>query len=130
MVKRRLEIATITQTNSMLFAGGALLLVSCLPAPAADAQGLMKLWGNGSNSCGKYLSQIAEYHRVAEDAYVSWLAGYATALNDDMAGTHDVLRGTDLDGSIAWINKYCSEHPTELFYTAAKKLTEFLRGEF
>jgi len=88
---------------------------------------MMQGWGVANNSCGKYLSDVAEYQKDAEDAYVSWLAGYATAFNAETPGVLDVLSVTDLDGAIEWVNNYCRQHPTDVFYIAVKRLTEYMQ---
>jgi len=92
-------------------------------AQAADRSGNYMVLGQGTISCGRWISDRSRDDAWAEEA---WLLGYLTAYNrNDWPGTN-VASGTDSDGSFAWIDNYCRAAPLDDMATAAFRLAGFL----
>lgn len=108
----------VLRASILLFAS----VLSTTACRAADP-GKFMVFGVGTNSCGKYLSDVAERDDVV---YFTWLTGYLTAFNHETLGVDDILGGTDIHGAIGWIRNYCQQHPTDDFAIAASRLTDFM----
>jgi hypothetical protein len=78
------------------------------PVQARDETGTYMHYG--ARSCGKWVNAKEEdgwYWTVLQ----GWVAGYITAANLWIPGKYDWLEGSDLDGAMLWIDKYCNENP-------------------
>ncbi|SEJ40735.1 hypothetical protein SAMN05192539_1010142 [Paraburkholderia diazotrophica] len=78
----------------------------------------------GVPSCGQW---IARKNSVSDKATSeSWLLGYLSGL---ATGTRvDILRDTDYDSLIAWMDNYCNTHPLERVSGGAAQLYIELQG--
>jgi hypothetical protein len=90
-----------------------------------DASGRFTIFSSGVNSCGKYLSEIAQDELLGY-YYDNWLEGYLSAFNRHTDGIDNILEGTDMRGAIAWVKNYCQQYPIDDFETAASKLIDFM----
>lgn len=99
------------------------LLFSALPASASDAAGKFTVRGVGSNACSAVLTSLKD-DKIATSLYGSWLMGYASAYNRNVAQTFDILptpTGSDLMGIVMAV---CRISPTASLETAtAQALT-------
>jgi hypothetical protein len=105
----------VLRASILLFAS----VLSTTACRAADP-GKFMVFGVGTNSCGKYLSE------TGRRCLFTWLTGYLTAFNHETLGVDDILGGTDIHGAIGWIRNYCQQHPTDDFAIAASRLTDFM----
>ena len=85
-------------------------------------------YGLGAASCGAYLE--ARKQRGFDAAlYLPYVTGFLTAINDtNSPGTTDILRDTDLDGALHWLDNYCRRQPTTTFADALGALVVHLRS--
>jgi hypothetical protein len=97
-----------------------------LPASAADTDGQYTILGVGGESCAVYLNHRHGGNDLADLSYRNWLGGYLTHYNRTVAGTYNILGGTDLNGAMLWLENYCKANPTDSFSIAADKLIEAL----
>ena len=52
-----------------------------------------------------------------------WILGFVTAVNLSLAPNMDLNEGTNSQGMMAWIDKYCSLYPSANLSAAAVNLT-------
>ncbi|MFP3556948.1 hypothetical protein [Paraburkholderia sp. SIMBA_054] len=78
----------------------------------------------GVRSCGQWTARNASaLDRAAAEA---WLLGYLGGL---ATGSRvDVLRDTDYDSLMAWMDNYCKAHPIERVTSGAAQLYLELQG--
>lgn len=108
----------------MASAAGAMLALATVVAgvEARDAENNYVIYGLGGVSCGQWL----HFREAKNDmALASWVLGYITAINT-MPGHMDIAGGTDADGMLAWIDKYCSENPLDSVSAATSSLVSDL----
>jgi len=98
------------------------LFISSGTAFAANAQGQFIYFGSGSSSCGKFIAAVNEGNNeqnwIKWNLYQQYVQGYLTGVNSYRADTVNIKEGSDMDGIMASIEKYCRENP----------LDDFLRG--
>lgn len=103
----------------------SVLLTNCT-AQAATKEGSYATYGHGGNSCGAYLEALNKgrsgrgYNE--ENEYIVWARGYLSAYNHYMSNTYSILGQTDLEGAMAFIEKYCRENPLSPFSEAVEEL--------
>lgn len=86
--------------------------------------------GAGTQSCGQYLEARRDKDKNADAtnrrafAFASWLGGFLTVVNQEAVNKTgiDIVVGTDIDGVLAWLDKYCRENPLEMFANASWRL--------
>jgi hypothetical protein len=111
------------RTAAMIFALGV-LTPKCW---AVDDQNQLTVHGQGKVSCGKYISDIA-LADIYKNYYMLWMQGFVTGINTTDRVV-DTLQGTDDEGAMAWVNKYCHDNPTSSFFYAAAALVVYLRQQ-
>lgn len=102
---------------------GFRLLLYLAPARANDESGQFAAKGNGTLSCGAFMS--ARKQR-SDGPFLTWFAGFITATNVRVSGTYDIAGSTDMDGLLAWLDNWCRANPTKGFSVAAENLVHFL----
>ena len=94
-------------------------LVIALPANADDRYYV----GVGVDSCGTWTKDRSkdEYGFLINAA---WVQGYLSALNvwTVIGGKNDVLHDINANALVAWVDKYCQEHPLDTIVKAATEL--------
>lgn len=101
------------------------MIAACLAplmliTPAHSTDNRYTILGAGGASCGKWISDQA-----MRSFFESWLLGYLTAVNVDLASANvdgDVTGNVDSDGVYLWITNYCQTHPLDDISTAAIEL--------
>ena len=81
----------------------AICLTFILSAPDAQSNTLI---GSGTASCGEWISEQNELVRSARRL---WVLGYLSGLN--ALSSVDFLKGFEVEGISAAIDKYCRENP-------------------
>lgn len=94
----------------------AIVVAAMFISSTAQAQGL-QYGGAGVSSCGTWLSDRRDGVRSSAPD-IEWVLGFLAGAAD--AGADDAFKGTDVDGISAWIDRYCSRHPTERIIRAAE----------
>ena len=80
--------------------------------------------GVGNDSCGTWTKESRQggaIHWQNEQ----WVAGYVTASSVQLR--RDLISGTDFDGLMGWIDKYCRNNPTSSLMNASWWLVDFLK---
>ena len=101
------------------------LILSATLCWSYDTEGFVS-FGVGNRSCDQYVLDARQPDRGF--VYETWLSGYLTAFNAYSPGVADILTGTDFDGAVVWIKKYCRDHPTVVVHGAAVKLIQYMQG--
>jgi hypothetical protein len=101
----------------------AALAVVCVPA-AAESGGRVFI-GQGSNSCGSWVS-ARETRSTPRGLNSQWALGFLSGVNVETTDP-DILIGTDFDGLMAWIDNYCKANPLTPLVTAVMKLADELQ---
>ena len=91
------------------------------PARASDAKGKFQLWGEGSTSCGGFISNAGK-----KQLGIQWMLGFLSAYNEVGYNGKDILAGTDVDGAFAWVENYCKQNPTDRLHVASAALVKFM----
>jgi hypothetical protein len=103
----------------------AQMLIAAVVATATSSAALAQptVYGGGNVSCGTY-STYKVQDLLMYTASTTWTMGYLTAMSQQLQ--IDLLKGTDLNGAIAWLDNYCAQNPIELYVTANYQLVLFL----
>lgn len=109
------------------------LLASALVTTQTNAQnanGVYSVIGRGLESCGKFTTAANEatYHKNRNNwnTYLTYTQGYLTGLNQYLPDNRNILGGTDVDGAMAFLEKYCRENPLAEYIDALENLTDEL----
>ena len=105
-------------------------MLSLLALASADAQLKSpeqpgpRFFGIGGMTCGKYLEVLDQKNEAWIAAFDSWLGGFESGANAAgvMLGKADILATTEMQTVRTLSEKYCREHPQDLFSTAATYL--------
>jgi hypothetical protein len=91
---------------------------------AASARGIV-IYGVGLKSCG-FWSSVPK-GTIPRQQLSNWVLGFVSAYNYYSAEGRDV---TSDDGSafIAWMDRYCRDHPQDVVADAAYRLVDELAG--
>jgi hypothetical protein len=97
-------------------------LIAFLVPAAANANTIM---GEGFASCGQWTKASAEPQGAVAFAMGAWVRGYLTA--QALAATSenhypDILRDTDADAVMAWVDNYCAKNPLDKIVDATGHL--------
>ena len=121
MIGERVELST------------RILLLFCLTLapPGVGAAGVV--YGYGKRSCEHYLEvKQGSAQRIESDtreylAYLSWFAGFASAMS--AGADKEVLNDMDTKAIAAWLERHCREHPADtLFDATVKAMVEIEKG--
>jgi hypothetical protein len=106
------------QAWSLLQPAMASLLLTLAASPQADTY---TTFGMGAASCGGWLDERRhpDWH-----AGQQWVLGFVAGVTDSTG--FDPMAKTDSQGIWAWIDRYCSEHPTKSIVNAAEAFS--MRG--
>ena len=102
------------------------LLTSVVFAQTKD-EGTFMLGYGTSASCGKYVEVRDEERRSPgrweHVSYMSWINGFVSGANWGLnAKLNGALKGTDLEGLLGWLEKYCRENPLDKLGNASLEL--------
>src|SRR5215472_11834349 len=103
----------------------AMFLCATISDPAQAAPpGQFMFYGSGGVSCGKWLAQRrgkeSSDEWIAWHGDLGWVLGWLSAAGYYTVGGN--LRETDKDAVVAWVDKYCREHPLDNIQRAATSL--------
>ena len=86
-------------------------------------------YDRAQDSCGQFV-QARRFNQQEDLVYSIWLAGYITAYNKLTPDTTDLLNTqnpnspTPMAGPMAWLERYCADHPMSALIEAVIKFTE------
>jgi hypothetical protein len=86
----------------------------------SDSNGSYKIVGIGSASCAEWTSERKKGETWAAAAQLSWVLGYATAVNRFGPWSSNVV--TDAQSVLTWLDTYCAQHPRNNIATATGAL--------
>ncbi|MGH8738826.1 MAG: hypothetical protein ACREVC_15815 [Burkholderiales bacterium] len=96
------------------------MLIASMPAWGADED--RKYGTMGSESCDKYVKdRVAKGSNAA--GYYAWVAGFVTAYNLQTPDTYSIVRGTNLEGMVLWLDNYCNANPLGNLASGMQALT-------
>jgi hypothetical protein len=107
-----------------LFVAGSLSLLTTQIAAQENEHAVL---GQGNVSCASLLND----HK-GDDARASsrtaWVLGYVTAFNQYGSKPQgDVSEGKGTEEIMAWVEKYCEQHPNDSLYSASAALVREFR---
>lgn len=94
-----------------------LIMLSAMPALAADEHGLYWIYGIGRQNCSTYLA-ARKAGGFEEISYKNWIMGYLTAVNQSTPKTYNILGESDIPGALAWLDRHCQKYPEDTMYMA------------
>lgn len=115
--KIRIEKITLLLIASTLFSNHA---------SSANKDERYTVIGNGNQSCGKFIAAANEgtYQKNWKqwNEYYTYMQGYLTGLNQYIPDNKNILGGTDQDGAMAYLEKYCRDNPLSSYMDALDSL--------
>jgi hypothetical protein len=72
-----------------------------------------------SASCGTWSKERGAHSRAAVE-YGDWLLGYLSGFASSGIYPVDVLKASDPEGAVAWVDGYCRSHPLDRLADAAR----------
>lgn len=109
----------VRATAGLICVGGLLLLGAVVPARAIA----INVIGTGTGTCGT-LDEDRAGNSLGYNLETQWVVGYMSGFADR---SHlDLLKGLDWGGVVAWVDRYCSEHPLAPLMTATQALATTL----
>lgn len=100
---------------------GLLLAAGWLAIAPASANESYTIHGHGVDSCGAWTEERRKDSWTGI-VYSSWLGGYLTAFNRFRATDGHIAADTDMEGMLAWVDKFCLENPLDQISAAADVL--------
>lgn len=105
----------------------ALASVLFICAAVAQPRGV-QVRGVGNASCGEYLHDRSNLNKAQDAIYASWIWGYIAGFN------LEVRRPTSSElpdgySTLAYLDKYCRDHPLESVIAGGSALIRDLGGE-
>ena len=104
---------------SLLIGAALLSLISAVPSATAETLGGDPPFALGHESCGRYLSDVANDHSL-QLLYDAWLSGYIKIVGEQFEGT--LVAETEIAGASAWVTNYCRQRADDSYLTAAVRL--------
>lgn len=95
------------------------------PSFGADSLGKFTIMSMGTKSCGEVVSDFKEDGRGKLSNSI-WVAGYITAINEQVVSRSNVASGTDPAAWDLWISNYCRTNPLESLSSATAALVNEL----
>jgi hypothetical protein len=92
-----------------------------------NQEGAYEVLGVGTLSCEVWTKERADRSDERHFINSAWVQGYLTAANVFGDGPSHLAQGIDADGIMAWIDRYCAQHPAEALTVAAKALVDELK---
>lgn len=100
------------------------LFLMISPAFASDKNGKYEVLGQGTESCGAWLSDRKDGSWYPEGG---WINGYISAYNLFVwKKSADVAQSTDAAGIAAWMDGYCTAHPLNEIEAGSYRLVTVL----
>jgi hypothetical protein len=88
-------------------------------AIADNSEGQYIVIGQGSVNRGKYIEAVNrsnfQQDSIERSYFEAFVQGYLTGVNRYLPDTTDIKGNTDMDGIMAFVEKYCRENPLKLF---------------
>lgn len=110
-------------------AGAAALALSLLaisPLYARDKEGSFAVKGLGNETCGALMQAFKE-KKPGVEAWINWLEGYLTGLNDATPQTYDIAPWQSPVVLFELTARYCSQNEDHRLIHAAKAIEELIR---
>lgn len=117
----------MTQIRQLLL--GFTLLAYSLACQAGGPDGRFVIYDRAQDTCGQFI-ETRRFNQQENTIYSVWLAGYITAYNNLKPDTTDLINlqnphdPAPMAGPMAWIEKYCLDHPMSFFMEAVKQFTD------
>lgn len=67
-----------------------------------------------------------KYYIMQQRTYISWIAGYISAVNINTDDTYDILGKLAMNSVKLWIKNYCNNNPQKILGNAAEHLVNYL----
>ncbi len=108
-----------------------LIVASCLvlgraTVLAADINGKFAVHGIGRARC-EILNSFVRDSRPELNQFGGWVSGYITAQNQTSKDTYDLAKFEDADTLFLYVQKFCSNNPSEIFLDAVRRVTDELK---
>ncbi len=111
---------------------GAAAIASVVLAPgSADTEvdvGEVMIYGFGAQSCANWLASQAQGNAAVSAGFLGWVGGYLSAVNAWTKG-EDVLKDSNFQAAIAWIDSFCRDNPKETVALAAREFVLARTGD-
>lgn len=101
----------------------ATIIVSPVAAETSQGVAVIVPSSKGVPSCGSWTAAHGHPSDGAAFQYEQWVAGFESGLNwarSDARG--DVLRNTDREAILGWVDRYCRKHPLDTLVSAVFRL--------
>jgi hypothetical protein len=107
------------QLGRLILSSALMLIVAIGDVRSDDRKGGIEISGWGGRSCGKWISARSDHPNFF--THEEWVLGFLSgAAVYDTEQHLNPLSGTDRYAVVAWIDKYCRDHPLKLVIEAAQ----------
>ncbi|MCS6879053.1 MAG: peptidoglycan-binding protein [Geminicoccaceae bacterium] len=104
----------------------ALVLSASGPLFARDKDGSFAVKGLGNETCGALMQAFKE-KKPGVEAWINWLEGYLTGLNDATPQTYDIASWQSPVVLFELTARYCSQNESHRLIQAAKAIEDLIR---
>jgi len=108
--------------------GFALLFIAAASS-ANSSDGSFAIKGIGARKCSDFVTQVKAKNEIQISGYVSWVAGYYTAINEVSPATFDSLGWQNMNTVSLILMKFCERNPQARFATAVARLRGALQSQ-
>jgi hypothetical protein len=112
----------MSMLRSLLVAAVAATALLAQPSLAADSQGRFVPKGVGRMTCAEFSKLLTEKKTAEIENIVSWIAGYATAVNATSASTFDIMPWQNENVMFELVARLCSNNEQENFTNIMQQL--------
>ena len=109
------------------------LMFFCTATMAENSEGTYTILAQGVDSCGKFTNAVNEGYNQNNwskwNGYQYYLSGYLTGVNYHLSDTKNIMGSADMEGIMAFVEKYCRENPLKRYINAIHALeTQLYQG--
>ncbi len=97
------------------------LFIIAAPAMANSSDGSFAIKGIGARTCSDFVAKVKAKDVAQINGYVSWIAGYYSAVNEVTPATFDELGWQNINTVSLILMKFCTANPEARFATAVAR---------
>ena len=118
------------------FAAATAIALSWVPRAFGETPNSWSVTGFGQFSCATYVQAMQSgrpdavmnwngiNYPTEAGAYAQWVYGFVSGINALLPPGLGQLQMPDGNAAVYWIEKYCSEHPDQMLWTAASEFAK------
>jgi hypothetical protein len=104
----------------------------CTTPASTQEQTIQGVWvGTGAISCARYAQEVRSMGKPQRIFYFTWAQGYMSGVNSVVlySAKHTNLGLRDVEAQLAFLDRYCDQHPEAFYVQAVLNLYDAMRSE-